>query len=68
LPTSALKEAKMDISATSASISAVFLRRLTTYILKDFKVAKMDSFLSDALFKSFSSKYVYFKIHDANIA
>ncbi len=28
----------------------------------------MCSFLSDTLFKSFSSKYFYFKIHDSNIA
>jgi hypothetical protein len=28
----------------------------------------MGSFLSDTLFKSFSGKYVYFKIHDLNIA
>jgi len=28
----------------------------------------MGSFLSDTLPKAFSSKYVYFKIHDSNIA
>ncbi len=28
----------------------------------------MGSFLSNTLFKSLSSKYVYFKIHNSNIA
>ncbi len=28
----------------------------------------MGSFLSDTLLKAFSSKYVYFKIHDSNVA
>jgi hypothetical protein len=59
---------QMDFSAIPVSISAVSLRRLTTFRLLDFKVPKWASFLSDTLLKSFLSKYVYFKIHDSNIA
>jgi hypothetical protein len=59
---------QLEFSAIPVSISAVSLGRLTTYMLLDLKVAKWTIFSLTHLFKSFSSKYVYFKIHDSNIA
>ncbi len=55
----------LDFSAIPVSISAASLRRLTTYILLDFKVAKW-AVSSLTHFSNPSSKYVYFKNLDSN--
>jgi hypothetical protein len=54
-----LPGAQLDFSAIPVPVSAVFLKRLSTYIFLDLMLLNGQFHLSDTFFKSFSNPFVF---------